>query len=175
MSVVRLGPTDLIEPDSLRFELAGTDNGTAWFELEFECQLDGGPWEGCDTPFHYLPLEELPGGEHVLLVRAMDEFENVDPTPASYRFTTEAGPETTILTGPEPETGSHDGDVHVRRRPGRGRDLRVLARPRPLRAVPEPVHARRCRSASTSSRCARRARWARSTSSRRSGAGRAAT
>ena len=62
-----------------------------WFELEFECSLDGGPWDSCDRPYHYLPLEELPGGEHELLVRAVDDFENVDPTPASYLFTTEAG------------------------------------------------------------------------------------
>ncbi len=105
LSVVFLGPTDLVEPETFRFELAGTDNGTAWFELEFECSLDGGPWDGCDRPFHYLPIEELPGGEHTMLVRAVDEFENVDPTPASHTFSTEAGPETTILTGPDPETG----------------------------------------------------------------------
>ena len=104
-SVVWLGPTDLVEPNSIRFELAGTDDGTAWFELEFECSLDGGPWEGCDRPYHYLPLEDLPGGQHELLVRAMDDFENVDPTPASYVFTTEAPPETTILTTPLEETG----------------------------------------------------------------------
>ena len=100
LSVKHLGPTDLIEPDTLRFELRGTDNATAWFELEFECQLDDGPWEGCDQPFHYLPLEEVPGGQHVMRFRAMDEFENVDPTPAEHHFTTEAGPETTILSGP---------------------------------------------------------------------------
>ena len=106
LSVTHLGPTDLIEPDSLRFELRGTDNATAWWELEFECQLDDGPWEACDTPFHYLELEELPGGDHVMRIRAVDEFENADPTPAVHEFNSEAGPETTILTGPEPETGS---------------------------------------------------------------------
>ncbi len=134
----------------LRFELARHRQRTAWFELEFECSLDGGPWEGCDTPFHYLPLEELPGGEHVLRVRAVDEFENVDPTPAEHRFTTEAGPETTILTGPGAETGDHDGDVHLRRRPGRRRDVRVLARPRrTFEPCPNPY---------TLTRAARRAR-----------------
>ena len=105
LSVVRLDHTDLIEPDSFRFELRGSDNATPWWELEFECQLDNGPWDGCDTPFHYLPLEEIPGGQHVFRIRAMDEFENVDPTPVEHHFTTEAGPETTILSGPDPETG----------------------------------------------------------------------
>ncbi|HEV2951507.1 MAG TPA: hypothetical protein VGZ51_05350, partial [Actinomycetota bacterium] len=104
LSVVHLGPFDLIEPDTLRFELRGSDNATAWFELEFECQLDNGPWEGCDTPYHYLELAELTGGPHVMRVRAMDEFENVDPTPDEHHFTTEAGPETTVVTGPDPES-----------------------------------------------------------------------
>ena len=107
VSAVYLGPEDLIEPETWRFELAGTDNGTVYFELEFECSLDGGPWEGCDQPFHYIPLEELAGGEHELLVRAVDEFDNVDPTPGRVHvFTTEAGPETTIVSGPEAETGN---------------------------------------------------------------------
>ena len=107
-NVTRLGFLDLVEPNSLRFEFAGTDNGTAWFELEFECPLDGGPWEGCDTPFHYVPLEELPGGEHVLRVRAVDDFDNVDPTPAEHRFTTEAEPETTIVDRPGARDRQHE-------------------------------------------------------------------
>ena len=99
VSVTVLAQLDLIEPDTIRFELAGTDNGTVWFELSFECSLDSGPWEGCDQPFHYIPLEELPGGDHVLLVRAVDDFNNADPTPAAYTFTSQAAPVTTILTG----------------------------------------------------------------------------
>ena len=106
LSVVFLGLTDLVEPNSLRFELAGTDNGTVAWELEFECSLDGGPWEGCDIPFHYLPLEDLTGGNHELRVRAVDDFDNVDPTPAVHTFTTEAAPETTILSGPPAESGA---------------------------------------------------------------------
>jgi parallel beta-helix repeat protein len=107
-SVVVLGPTDLIEPDSIRFELTGEDNGTPWWELEFECLLDGGEWEGCDRPFHHIPLEDLAGGPHELLVRATDEFENVDPTPASHKFDTEGNPETTIVSGPAEEIGGHE-------------------------------------------------------------------
>ena len=142
-SVVWLGPTDLVEPLSIRFELVGSDNNTPYFELEFECQLDGGIWDGCDQPFHYLPLEELTGGDHVLLVRAMDEWENVDLTPARYEFTTEAGPETTILTGPEPEIGGHEARFTFAADPSAGATLRVLARPRPVRAVRQPARADR--------------------------------
>ena len=115
VDVTTLGPESLEEPDSIRFRFTNpptnenpqgsSDNGTAWWELGFECSLDGGAWEECD-PVHYLLLEELPGGQHTLRVRAIDEFENVDPSPATYNFTSDAGPETTILGGPQAETGS---------------------------------------------------------------------
>ena len=176
VSVTHLGPTDLVEPDSLRFELRGTDNATAWWELEFECSLDGGPWEGCDTPFHYLALEELPGGEHVMRVRAVDEFENVDPTPAEHDFTTEAGPETTILSGPEPETGSTEARFTFAADPAEGATFECSLDLGAVRAVREPAGAhRRAVRRARARRSARRARWAPSTSSRPSGSGRAAT
>jgi hypothetical protein len=105
VSAIILGPTDLVEPNSLRFEFTGADNGTAPFELEFECSLDGGPFEGCSTP-HYIALDELTGGAHELQVRAVDELGNVDPTPASYAWTTEAEPNTAILSGPDAQTES---------------------------------------------------------------------
>ncbi len=104
LSVEHLDWTDLIEPNSIRFELRGSDNGTIWFELEFECQLDNGPWEGCDAPFHYLPVEEIPGGAHVFRVRAVDMFENRDPSPAEYRWNSDDMPETTIVSGPPAQT-----------------------------------------------------------------------
>ena len=108
VGVTFLGPFSLEEPNSLRFELSGEDNRTAWFELEFECSLDGGPWEGCERPYHYVLLEELVGGDHTLLVRAVDDIGNVDPTPAEHTFTTEGEPETTVLTGPDAQTESTD-------------------------------------------------------------------
>ena len=138
VSVLWLGPFDLIEPDSIRFELAGTDNGTAWFELEFECSLDGGPWDSCDRPYHYLPLEEIPGGNHELLVRAVDDFENVDPTPASYLFSTEAGPETTILTGPEEETGDTTATFTFSANPAAGATFECSLDLAPFTPCPNP-------------------------------------
>ena len=87
VDVQHLDWTDLTEPDTIAFHLAGTDNGTLPWELEFECQLDNGPWESCDWPIHYLPIEDVPGGDHVMLVRAIDAFDNVDPTPADYTWT----------------------------------------------------------------------------------------
>jgi|GEM_PF-3162244 len=105
VSVIYLPPTDLIEPNSFRFEFAGADNRTAAFELSFECSLDGGPFESCDA-IHYLPLEGLPGGLHELQARAVDDIGNVDLSPAIYTWTTEAEPQTTILTGPPAQVES---------------------------------------------------------------------
>jgi CSLREA domain-containing protein len=105
-SVVRLGPTDLENPNTLRLELTGTDNGTAWFDLGFECSLDGGAWSGCDLPYHYVPLEGLATGDHTIAVRAVDDFDNTDPTPAEHTFSVEGEPETTLLDGPAAESDS---------------------------------------------------------------------
>ena len=143
-------PEDLIEPDTWRFELAGTDNGTVYFELEFECSLDGGPWEGCDTPFHYIPLEELAGGQHTLLVRAMDEFENVDPTPACHLHDRGRAGDDDRRAAPSPRP------AHRRRRspsrPTRPRARRSSARSTSASSSRARTRTRsRCRSASISS------------------------
>ncbi|HEV2950641.1 MAG TPA: hypothetical protein VGZ51_00940, partial [Actinomycetota bacterium] len=105
--------TDLENPNTLRFILGGTDNGTSWLELTFECSLDGLPYEECERIF-YLEYEELVGTDHVLLVRAMDMFENVDPTPVVYEWQTDGNPDTEILTGPELVTGETSATFTVR-------------------------------------------------------------
>ena len=103
-SATRLGADDLENPFSMRFEVTGTDNGTVWFELGLECRVDGGPWSGCETPYHFVDLLELAGGEHTFEARAIDDFDNVDPSPASHTFTVAEEPETTILSGPLAES-----------------------------------------------------------------------
>ena len=75
-------------------------------EIEFECALDAEPFESCESP--YL-IEELPPGEHVFLVRAVDLFlGTTDPTPAEYRWRSIAPPlEPTIDSAPpEPSVGN---------------------------------------------------------------------
>ena len=48
----------------------GSDNGTVSANLEFECALDGLPFEPCSSPWQ---LTDLTGGEHTIEVRAIDE------------------------------------------------------------------------------------------------------
>jgi hypothetical protein len=85
------------------FEFAGSDNQTAPINLEFECSLDGGPFEGCETPEE---IEVLTAGPHTLAVRALDEAGNFDPTPAVHNWTIDdmSAPDTEITLGPDSET-----------------------------------------------------------------------
>ena len=85
------------------FEFSGTDDQTAPLEMEFECSLDGGPFESCENPEE---IEAFTDGEHNLRVRAVDISGNVDPTPATRTWTIIdiSAPDTTIDLGPEEET-----------------------------------------------------------------------
>ena len=50
---------------------------------EFECALDEGDFESCESPHELIGLEL---GEHTLAVRAIDEADRVDETPASHTW-----------------------------------------------------------------------------------------
>ncbi|HYU60907.1 MAG TPA: calcium-binding protein [Solirubrobacterales bacterium] len=62
----------------VRFEFKASEDGSV-----FECRIDAEPFAPCTTP----SLFRLDRGSHRLLVRAKDLAGNVDPTPASFRFT----------------------------------------------------------------------------------------
>ncbi|MBK8294354.1 MAG: Ig-like domain repeat protein [Solirubrobacterales bacterium] len=65
----------------------------------FECALDAGAWEACDSGAYTAAV--LADGEHTFKVRATDEAGNVDPTPASSTFTVDTvAPVATITDGP---------------------------------------------------------------------------
>lgn len=49
----------------------------------FECSLDGGPIGSCSSPTNYADLGE---GSHTFSVRAIDQYGNVDQTPATYTW-----------------------------------------------------------------------------------------
>ena len=64
-----------------------------------ECSLDFEGFSECETPH---TVEDLLPGEHMLHVRAVDLAGNVDPTPATYRWT---------IVRPTPNTpGGHQRD-----------------------------------------------------------------
>jgi hypothetical protein len=76
--------TPTVSGDSATVSFASNESGA-----QFECRLDGGPFDACDSPAH---LNGLPDGSHTLAVRAIDLAGNVDPTPASTSFVTAGAP-----------------------------------------------------------------------------------
>jgi parallel beta-helix repeat protein len=104
-TVITRGPGRVTASFVNLLEFTGSDDQTAELELEFECALNGGPWESCDIP-HEIEVETP--GDHVVEVRALDETGNADPTPAQRRFRVVdlSAPDTTIDNGPNSETES---------------------------------------------------------------------
>ena len=49
----------------------------------FECQLDGGAWITCTSPYD---IATFNAGIHQLLIRAIDASGNKDPMPILYRW-----------------------------------------------------------------------------------------
>ncbi len=96
--------TPTIEPD-VEFTFAGTDNATPELLLAFECAVDGGPFEPCDSPETVQGLEP---GEHTFEVRTVDLALNPDPTPASFTWTLIGPPTTTIDTFPADPSNTQD-------------------------------------------------------------------
>ncbi len=64
----------------------------------FQCQVDGGSFTGCTSPY---TITSLTNGSHTFRVRAIDAVGNIDPTPATRTWTVDAiPPDTSILSGP---------------------------------------------------------------------------
>jgi len=70
----------------------------------FECSRDGGAWTACASPVRY---DTVGAGIHEFGVRAIDRAGNVDPTPATHRWTVDtAAPQTAITSAPPATTSS---------------------------------------------------------------------
>ena len=95
-SKISLGVPDLAEQPA--FVFTGSDHFTTPdLLLEFECKIDIGPWEPCESPYE---LGDLEPGHHTFAVRAIDLALQADPTPAIRTFTVVSTPITTITQGP---------------------------------------------------------------------------
>jgi len=103
-TTITSGPPVAVAPETIvTFYFTGVDDYSPVLELDFECSLDGAAFNGCSSP---LELDGLAQGDHVLLVRAVDLADHVDPTPASYQWAVHLSPDTAVLTGPALETDS---------------------------------------------------------------------
>jgi parallel beta-helix repeat protein len=104
-TVITIGPAGLNANVDVVFEFTGSDNVTLPDQLTFECALDGGAWESCDSPE---TIQGLTYGEHTFAVRAIDAAGNVDATPATRTWTVVdvIAPDTSIDTTPADPTSS---------------------------------------------------------------------
>lgn len=67
----------------------------------FKCRLDAGAWEGCAGPKSYTDLGD---GQHTFEVQAISQAGVADSTPASYTWTVNPAPDTTITSKPAAKT-----------------------------------------------------------------------
>ncbi|MCX6463889.1 MAG: DNRLRE domain-containing protein [Pseudonocardiales bacterium] len=84
-------PANPTNSRSALFTFTGTDDTTELGNLGFQCRLDSvdeADWVDCENPAEYT----VAPGDHVFEVRAVDENEFVDPTPARWEWTYTALP-----------------------------------------------------------------------------------
>jgi hypothetical protein len=104
---IQSGPASMTGSTSAKLFFAADEEGSS-----FECSLDGGPWTACASPKSYPGLAL---GAHRFSVRATDAAGNVDPTPATWKWTIEdtseppppaddTPPQTSIVRGPAVST-----------------------------------------------------------------------
>jgi hypothetical protein len=90
------GPDPLVNADTATFAFTGSDPGGSG--VDFECSLDGGDFEVCESG---VELAELAEGAHAFEVRAIDLAGNVGD-PASHEWTVDTVPPTlSIDSGPD--------------------------------------------------------------------------
>lgn len=99
-TTITAGPSGTIATDSAIFSFESSEPGS------FECRLDSAEesdWAWCSSPQSYFPLAD---GTHTFEVRASDEADNVDPTPAAAVFAIDTTPpDTTITSAPSGTIG----------------------------------------------------------------------
>ena len=86
-------PTDPDNDTTPQFAFTSTESPAT-----FECNVDGGGWASCVTPFTVSPA--LTEGSRTFQVRATDAAGNTDATPAGYTWVVDATAPTGSLTAP---------------------------------------------------------------------------
>lgn len=106
VTAIDFGPNGATRQTGASFQFSSSKPGT------FECRLDDGDWEACESP---LNLTGLADGSHTFRVRAVSSVAPVgvkDPTPASRTWTVDTvAPDVAIDSAPEGQVVSYNGDV----------------------------------------------------------------
>lgn len=92
VTTITSGPADVISVDTAvySFESDQPEDAT------FECKVDAGGWESCESPF---TTEILDNGDHSFAVRSTDRADNLGE-PAEDEVTVHAPPRSVFTTGP---------------------------------------------------------------------------
>ena len=98
-TIINAAPFDITNHNEATF-IFGTSGGGQ----TFDCRLDGGDWEPCETPVSYSDLSD---GSHVFEVRAVSGKGEMDPEPAVFTWVVDTvPPETDIESYPSSPTTS---------------------------------------------------------------------
>jgi uncharacterized repeat protein (TIGR01451 family) len=103
-TTINSGPAQVTGNRNASFAVSGTDSGSG--VAGFECSLDGSAFTPCPMTNGVVTYANVPDGSHTLLVRAVDNAGNKDPSPASYTWTVDPN----AATGPtitSPANGSN--------------------------------------------------------------------
>jgi hypothetical protein len=92
-TIITSSPPSLTNQTTVSFEFSSPDEEN----VTFECSFDGGAFEACESGKQY---QNLSDGERTFRVRAVDEADNADPSPASRTFVVDTEAPTARLTSP---------------------------------------------------------------------------
>ncbi len=96
-TVISSGPLGLLNSTTSIFVFLSDEPGST-----FECKLDSGSFESCNSPKTYNGLSQ---GSHTFQAQSTDTAGNTDQSPDSRAFTVDtAAPTTTITSGPSGQT-----------------------------------------------------------------------
>jgi hypothetical protein len=92
-TVILSGPSGLTNDSTPTFTFDSSQANST-----FQCSRDGGTYTPCSSPYTLDPA--LGDGTHTFDVRAIDQADNVDPSPAHFAFTVDTVPPQTTIAGP---------------------------------------------------------------------------
>ena len=87
-TVINIAPSETIDYNKVTFEWTGSDNTTPTANLIYSYYLEG--YDTDYSPFNADTAKtytDLPDGTYTFYVKSRDEAGNIDPTPASVKFT----------------------------------------------------------------------------------------